>query len=95
MGWCFLDICFSSRRWDLATQAGGLTVLPRMVLGTSLDGPFVCEGTGGKKLNPWRYNSSSPTNNPNSYDLWVDVLIGGKTNRFSNWSRQPTIVNTP
>ena len=79
----------------LATQAGGLTVLPRMVLGTSLDGPFVCEGTGGKKLNPWRYNSSSPTNNPNSYDLWVDVLIGGKTNRFSNWSRQPTIVNTP
>jgi prepilin-type N-terminal cleavage/methylation domain-containing protein len=44
-------------------------------------------------LNPWRYNSSSPTNNPNSYDLWVDVLIGGKTNRISNWSEQPQFVN--
>ncbi len=44
-------------------------------------------------LNPWRYNSSSPINNPNSYDLWVDVFIGGKTNRISNWSEEPQIVN--
>lgn len=44
-------------------------------------------------LNPWRYNSSSPTNNPNSYDLWVDLFIGGKTNRISNWSEEPQIVN--
>ena len=42
--------------------------------------------------NPWRYNSSNPTNNPNSYDLWVDVLIGKKTNRVSNWSREPLIL---
>jgi prepilin-type N-terminal cleavage/methylation domain-containing protein len=46
-------------------------------------------------LNPWRYVSSNPTYNPGSYDLWVDVLIGGKTNRVSNWSKQPQLVGTP
>ena len=42
-------------------------------------------------LNPWRYVSSHPTNNPSSYDLWTDIMIGGRTNRISNWSRQPQI----
>jgi prepilin-type N-terminal cleavage/methylation domain-containing protein len=46
----------------------------------------------GNGMNPWRYVSTHPTNNPNSYDLWVDVLIGGKTNRISNWSTRPQIV---
>lgn len=45
--------------------------------------------------NPWRYNSTNPTNSPGSYDLWVDVLVGGKTNRISNWRRQPLPVGTP
>jgi len=35
-------------------------------------------------MNPWRYVSTSPTNNPKSYDLWVDLLIGGKTVRVGN-----------
>jgi len=52
------------------------------------NGPF-------QDINPWRYNSSNPTNSPNSYDLWVDVKIGGKTNRISNWRRQPVPVTTP
>ena len=43
-------------------------------------------------LNPIRYNSSSPTNNPKSYDLWVDIVVGGRTNRISNWSDQPEIL---
>ena len=43
----------------------------------------------GTLLNPWRYNSSHPTNNTASYDLWVDVVVGNKTNRVSNWSTQP------
>ena len=46
-------------------------------------------------MNPIRYNSSSPTNNPNSYDLWIDVVIDGKTNRISNWSKERVIVSTP
>jgi len=45
--------------------------------------------TADPSLNPWRYNSSHPTNNTASYDLWVDLVIRGKTNRISNWSTQP------
>jgi prepilin-type N-terminal cleavage/methylation domain-containing protein len=40
-------------------------------------------------LNPWRYVSTHPTNNTTSYDLWVDLVIAGKTNRVCNWSTQP------
>lgn len=56
--------------------------------------PFV-PVTGHPGLNPWRYVSSNPTNNPGAFDLWVDIFIGGKTNRISNWSKVPQIVNTP
>jgi prepilin-type N-terminal cleavage/methylation domain-containing protein len=43
-------------------------------------------------LNPVRYVSSNPTNNPNGFDLWVDFVINGKTNRVSNWSQQTLIL---
>ncbi len=46
----------------------------------------------GTTLNPWRYVSSHPTNNTGSYDLWVDVVIGTKTYRISNWSKQLQVV---
>jgi prepilin-type N-terminal cleavage/methylation domain-containing protein len=39
--------------------------------------------------NPWRYSSSHATNNTGSYDLWVDLVIRGKTNRVCNWSANP------
>ena len=55
---------------------------------TSL-GPVMAGAAPG--LNPIRYNSSSPANNPKSYDLWVDIVIGSKTNRISNWSENPEI----
>lgn len=45
-------------------------------------------------LNPWRYNSSNPTNNPGSYDLWIQLVIGGKTNLICNWNRKVQI-NSP
>jgi prepilin-type N-terminal cleavage/methylation domain-containing protein len=45
----------------------------------------------GTALNPWRYVSSHPTHNPGSYDLWVDLALGGKTYRISNWSKQPEV----
>jgi prepilin-type N-terminal cleavage/methylation domain-containing protein len=45
-------------------------------------------------VNPWRYISSSPTNNV-EYNLWIDMVIAGKTNRVCNWSAQPTIVSSP
>ncbi len=40
-----------------------------------------------KGLNPWRYISSSPTNNPGSYDLWAEFVEGKKIKVISNWSR--------
>lgn len=40
-------------------------------------------------LNPWRYVSSHPINNPGSFDLWVDLSIGTKTYRVNNWNRHP------
>jgi len=43
----------------------------------------------GTTLNPWCYVSSHPTHNTGSYDLWVDLVLGGKTYRISNWSTQP------
>ncbi len=46
-------------------------------------------------LNPWCYNASHPTNNPSTYDLWIDVMIGGKTNRICNWSKQALVVSSP
>ena len=44
-----------------------------------------------KDICAWRYNSSKPVNNPASYDLWVDLYLGGRTNRISNWSKQPEL----
>ncbi len=48
--------------------------------------------SGAPGLNPWRYNSSSPTNNPKAYMLWVNIVIGGKTNRISNWNKEYEIT---
>jgi prepilin-type N-terminal cleavage/methylation domain-containing protein len=45
--------------------------------------------TAGRPISPISYVSSSPTNNPNSFDLWVDFVINGKTNRVSNWNKEP------
>lgn len=43
-------------------------------------------------LNPFRYVYPG-TNNPASYDLWVQLVIGGKTNLICNWSKQVQINN--
>jgi prepilin-type N-terminal cleavage/methylation domain-containing protein len=62
------------------------------LLGSTLQGPLILSDASGQKLNPWRYVSSNPTNNPNSYDLWIDVLVGQKTNRICNWSKEALTV---
>jgi hypothetical protein len=36
-------------------------------------------------FNPWHYNSTSPTNNPESYDLWAEVVVAGKPVIIGNW----------
>ncbi len=44
-------------------------------------------------LNPFRYVYPG-VNNPNGYDLWVQLVINGQTNLICNWSRQ-VIINSP
>ena len=64
-----------------------------VVLGVPIDGPNDFTSSDGKKINPWHYNVSNPINNPGSYDLWMDIVLRGKTNRICNWSESPLIVN--
>jgi prepilin-type N-terminal cleavage/methylation domain-containing protein len=61
------------------------------VLGISMSGRPVFTGPTGEII-PYAYNSSNPQYNPKSFDLWVDVLAGGKIYRVNNWSEKPIIV---
>lgn len=63
-------ILVSSVGWD--NDNAGQQIVPSTV-------------TSAMRLTPIQYNSSHPTNNPTSYDLWIDILIRGKTNRVCNW----------
>ncbi len=60
-----------------------------VILGSSLAGGDMLPGSSGGRINPFGYNSVSPSHNPNSFDLWLDVLVGGVTNRVCNWSDKP------
>ena len=64
------------------------------ILVSSVGGPDVkYQPLGGQNLNPWRYNSVDPTNNPGGYDLWIQLRISGKTNLICNWSKQVQVNN--
>jgi len=39
----------------------------------------------GSRVNPWRYVSTSPTNNPGNFDLWAEVYVGKEKRTFKNW----------
>jgi type II secretory pathway pseudopilin PulG len=73
----------------------GTSTTPIWLLGSSMSGPTVFAGTGKGAIVPYGYNSSSPQHNPKSFDLWVDIIAGAKTNRISNWSSRPIIISTP
>lgn len=51
--------------------------------------PATTNSANGKSVCLWHYVSTNPTNNANSYDLWMDIVYGGTTNRISNWSPDP------
>jgi prepilin-type N-terminal cleavage/methylation domain-containing protein len=68
--------------------------VPITLLVTSVGGPDPSyKPLGVSGLNPWRYRYPG-VNNPNSYDLWVQLVISGKTNLVCNWSKQVQI-NSP
>ena len=63
------------------------------VMGIGVPGPVQLNpATTGLYINPWHYVVSNPTNNTTSFDLWMDVSWAGKTNRVSNWSKDPQVV---
>jgi prepilin-type N-terminal cleavage/methylation domain-containing protein len=40
-----------------------------------------------KGLNPWRYVSSNPTNNPGTFDLWAEIVVKGQKKIIGNWKQ--------
>jgi prepilin-type N-terminal cleavage/methylation domain-containing protein len=80
------------RRQDIGTaQSVGVWVSN---LVTSVRGPDAnYQPVGIQDMNPFRYKYPGD-NNPTGYDLWVQLVIKGKTNLVCNWSRQ-TIINSP
>ena len=68
--------------------------VPTTVLITSVRGPDAgYRPLAAEDVNPFRYRYPG-VNNPDSYDLWVQLVIGGRTNLVCNWSRQVQI-NSP
>jgi prepilin-type N-terminal cleavage/methylation domain-containing protein len=61
------------------------------VIGVGVPGPVQLPPANGITLNPWNYVVSNPTHNDGGFDLWMDVAWAGKTNRVSNWTRDPVV----
>jgi len=80
-----LPIRFNAKHHATLTNSVEVLVVPvAWPLGLpSLDWPTPVRG-----LNPWRYVSSSPTNNPTSYDLWADYVDGKKIKTICNWTKE-------
>ena len=63
---------------------------------TSIKAPLELKASDGTLVNPWLYESSSPTrNNRDGFDLWTEVIIGKNIVRFSNWEKDPVVVGKP
>jgi hypothetical protein len=81
------------RQNRIGAETNGTTLIGILV--TAVGGPdqryMAALSATGFSGNPFRYVYPG-TNNPSSYDLWIDLSISGKTNRISNWTRQPQIL---
>jgi prepilin-type N-terminal cleavage/methylation domain-containing protein len=75
---------------NVTNKCNGGTV-PTTILVTSVGGPDQSyQPLAAPGINPFRYVYPG-TNNPNSYDLWVQLVISGQTNLVCNWSKQVQI----
>lgn len=76
-------------------QKIGSTNNPVWVFATPAAGPAggLPIAPTGQRVNVIRYVCTNPTNNSTTYDLWVDLLIAGQTNRICNWDKDPEIVH--
>jgi prepilin-type N-terminal cleavage/methylation domain-containing protein len=57
------------------------------VLAVPVNGPRDYAGLNGVKVNPWRYVTSNPTNNPNRFDLWAEIKVGKEIKIIGNWKQ--------
>ena len=78
--------------WTNTPNCTGTTILVTSVGGPD-DNYHPLNPALGQGPNPFRYKYPGD-NNPNSYDLWVQLVFKGKTNLICNWSRQ-VIINSP
>ncbi len=81
---------------NVNTSASALT-LPVWVFVLPGDGPLAFQSQERDRRQryvvPWCYDSSSTNRiNADSYDLWIDIILGGKTNRICNWSDSPLVM---
>jgi prepilin-type N-terminal cleavage/methylation domain-containing protein len=74
-------------------RAFASTLLPGDVIEVNLGGQFKLLKVPVKGPQPWgvtnvwHYNSRNPTNNPNGFDLWAEIIVGSRTNVIGNWKR--------
>ncbi len=84
---------------DLNTNQVGTVLVagtPVNLLVTPLGGPdssYTPLGSANSGVNPWRY-AYPGTNNPGSYDLWIQLGIAGNTNLVCNWTKQVQVNNS-
>jgi prepilin-type N-terminal cleavage/methylation domain-containing protein len=83
-----------ANRIGIYTNSANGVIISNLI--TSVRGPdanYTPLGPGYVDINPFRY-SYPGTNNPNSYDLWVQLDISGKTYLICNWNSTP-VINSP
>lgn len=73
-------------------QIGELPSKLKILVGTVGWDPGSPPPTSTAGVNPFRYISTSPTHNPNSFDLWIDIHAQGKTYRICNWSEDAIML---
>jgi prepilin-type N-terminal cleavage/methylation domain-containing protein len=77
---------YSENPFQVIPPTGPAAIAVPRILITSVRGPDVnWKPLGFQDQNPFQYNYPG-TNNPNGYDLWVELHIGGKTNIVGNWT---------
>jgi prepilin-type N-terminal cleavage/methylation domain-containing protein len=80
------------------TTTAGVEFVHLLTSGVVADAGYQPLGPGiltenGHNANPWRYIYPG-INNPKSYDLWLQLEVGGKSNLICNWNNQQQINAT-
>jgi prepilin-type N-terminal cleavage/methylation domain-containing protein len=86
----FIDLKASQRRIISKPPAHDIEVLAVSVDWPNdprFPPPFDTPEPSIRRVNPWRYVSTNPTNNPDSFDLWAEFVEGGKIKVICNWSK--------